>query len=70
MSEMEEIVVETSRYGDEWNFYYRKQIREAETVEYITSVSIPEGFATDQNREIERILNGLCEVFTFVLNKK
>lgn len=70
MSEMEEIVVETSKYGDEWNFYYRNQIESPLTDKYITSVSIPEGFATDQNREIERILKSLCEVFTFVLNKK
>jgi len=72
MDEVEKIVVETSRNGHEWNFYHQKQRLDGDpiTEEYIGSVPVPEGFGTDQNREIKMILNGLCEVFTFVLNKK
>lgn len=72
MDETEKIVVETSKYGDEWNFYHQRQRSEGApiTEKYIGSVPVPEGFGTDQNREIKMILNGLCEVFTFVLNNK
>jgi len=72
MDETEKIVVEISKYGHEWNFYHQKQRFDGKPVtdDYIVSVPIPEGLGTDQRREIKEILNGLCEVFTFVLNKK
>lgn len=75
MDEMEKIVVETSRYDNEWNFYHQKQRPEGARISiddyiYITSVPIPDGIGDDQKREIKDVLNGLCEVFTFVLNKK
>ena len=72
MDEVEKIVVETSRYGDRWNFYHQKQRSDGEpiTEDYIASVPIPGGIGGVQEREIKDILNGLCEVFTFVLNKK
>lgn len=72
MDEVEKIVVETSRNGHEWNFYHQKQRFDGKPItgDYIASVPIPDGIGGDQEQEIREILNGLCEVFTFVLNKK
>lgn len=72
MDEVEKIVVETSKYGDEWNFYHQRQRSEGApiTEKYIASVPIPGGIGAYEKLDIHNTLSGLCEVFTFVLNKK